>query len=199
MGYEFKKNFGSYLCNISLTPNDITYLYESSNNGLSLIIEKFLNKIYVNEHIKTTNGNTETISLKTAYKKKILILNEYDYREIDRIVLLQMLDEKIIPFTFPKEDQKDTIIDFSKKKPIITNTNELMQLKIATENLSTPLKEYYLYQISLDNLKKKYKDIILELPVFVYYSVRAYYSKNNRDYMRNTFWAGYERGMIMNG
>ena len=189
--YEFDKIFGSYLCNISLTPNDTTYLYKSSNNGLSLIIEKFLNKIYGNEHIKTIDGNTETISLKTAYKKKILILNEYDYKEIDRIVLLQMLDEKIIPFNFPKEDQKDTIIDFSKKKPIMTNAHELMQLKIASENLSTPLKEYYSYQISLDNLKKKYKDIILELPVFVYFSVRAYHSKNLMDYKKNTSWEVY--------
>ena len=190
--YEFEKIFGSYLCNISSTPNDTTYLYKSSNNGLSLIIEKFLNKLYGSEHIRIIDGNTETISLKTAYKKKILILNEYDYKEIDRIILLQMLDEKIIPFNFPKEDQKDTIIDFSKKKPIMTNAHELMQLKIATENLSTPLKENYSYQILLDNLKKKYKDIISEFPVFVYYSVRAYYTKDNLDYMRNTVWALYE-------
>ena len=106
---------------------------------------------------------------------------------------LQILDEKIIPFNFPKEDQKDTIIDFSKKKPIMTNADELMQLKITTENLSTPLKKYYSYQILLNNLKKKYKTIISELPVFVYYSVRAYYTKDNMDYMRNTVWALYER------
>ena len=44
----------------------------------------------------------------------------------------------------------------------------------------------------LDNLKKKYKDIISEFPVFIYYSVRAYYTKDNLDYMRNTVWALYE-------
>lgn len=186
--YEFEKIFGSYLCNISSTSNDTTYLYKSSNNGLCLVIEKFLNKIYGSEHIRIIDGKTETISLKTAYKKKILILNEYDYKEIDRTILLQMLDEKIIPFNFTKEDQKETIIDFSKKKPIMTNTNELIQLKIATEKLSSPLKEYYSYQILLDDLKKKYKNIILELPVFIYYSVRAYHSKDNDDYIQNTVW-----------